>query len=487
MDRRANLLVLWTDEQRADTLACYGNTVIGMPNLDRLARESTVFRNAYCTSPVCTPSRGSVLTGRWPHHHGAIMNNIPLRTDCPTLPELCDPEYATAYIGKWHLGDEIYAQHGWDEWVNVDDQYYHWYAAGRDRADRCPYHHWLLDLGYTPDREDGVFSRDFVASLPEAHSKPKFQADRAIDFIARQGHQPWILSVNVLEPHMPFTGPRNDCYDPATLPVSPNFMVAPGADCLLRTRALAAIQGHRGTASFNPAQEDSIRRCLANYWGLCSQVDHHFGRILEALERQGLYDDTLIVFTSDHGDQMGSHRLLGKGVMFEESARIPLTVKLPGQRQGRVVTNPVSQVDLVPSILEAVGAEVPADLDGVSLLPSLRCGDEPQRDVPLVWHVDDGHDNDNHLDRDNAELAALGSEEAILAALRGETRCLVTPDRWKLVWSMRDEVELYDLDHDPHELTNLGSASAHRGRVAELQARLLSWQAAVGDPTPLPG
>jgi len=119
--RKPNLLVLWTDEQRADTLAVYGNRRIHTPHLNRLATQSFVFRDAYVSQPVCTPSRATVMTGLYPHQCGCTANNIPLRADTPCLPELlADPDYATGYMGKWHLGDEIFAQHGFREWVSIE-------------------------------------------------------------------------------------------------------------------------------------------------------------------------------------------------------------------------------------------------------------------------------------------------------------------------------------------------------------------------------
>ena len=188
------------------------------------------------------------------------MNNIPLGADVPTLVEH-GSDHATHYVGKWHLGDEGFAQHGWDNWVNVDDSYQRYYGPNRDRSVRTPYHHWLLERGYEPDvtvDSGPLFGREFVAHLPECHSKPRFQADEAIRVIESAGSQPWIMSVNLLEPHMPFTGPRNDLYHPDELPVSPNFMVPPDDSCLTRTKLMAGIQSKRGSAGYNPADETSI-------------------------------------------------------------------------------------------------------------------------------------------------------------------------------------------------------------------------------------
>jgi len=475
-----NVLILWTDEQAWDMLGCAGNAHLRTPHLDRLAAESTHFAHAYCASPVCTPSRGTVITGMWPKDHGAVANNVPLREDARSLAELL-PDHRAGYVGKWHLGDEIFPQHGFEVFENVDDSYKGHYSPGRDRSARCPYHHWLVELGYAPDHPDGLFTRGFVAALPEEHSKPRWQADRAIGFIDAAGERPWLLSVNTLEPHMPFTGPRNEHYGPDALPVPPNFLVAPGEDRLLRTRVISRLQGRHGHAGF-AIDEPSLRRCRANYHGLTEQVDAHFGRILDHLRATGAWDDTLIVFTSDHGDQMGSHALLAKTVMYEESARIPWLVKLPGQNEGRVVDAPVSHVDLVPTVLDAVGTGVPGHLPGRSIADACRGDTEPGRDVVLVWHRDEGADNGNRLgEEDAAALADLGTADEMESALRGEHRCLVTPDRWKLIASDAGERELYDLAADPYELANLAGDTTHADRLEDCERRLADWQRTVGD------
>ncbi|MGD8238043.1 MAG: sulfatase-like hydrolase/transferase, partial [Armatimonadota bacterium] len=143
---KPNLLFIWTDEQRADTMAVYGNKKIRVPNLNKLASESYVFQRAYITQPVSTPSRCSVMTGLWPHQSGCVANNIPLRPDTPCLNELvADPEYRTAYMGKWHLGDEIFAQHGFEEWVSMEDGYWKYYREHQDQKLRSSYHHFLIE------------------------------------------------------------------------------------------------------------------------------------------------------------------------------------------------------------------------------------------------------------------------------------------------------------------------------------------------------
>jgi arylsulfatase A-like enzyme len=182
---KPNLVFIWTDEQRADTMLAYGNTKIHTPNLNKLAAESVVFENAYVTQPVCTPNRSAVMTGLWPHTTGCIRNNIPLPPGVPCLSEIVnDADYRTAYMGKWHLGDEIFAQYGFEEWVSIEDFYTDCYSKGRDHSQRSDYHHFLIGKGYQPDNGT-KFSRAFAARRPIEHCKPKFLEIKACDFLRR--------------------------------------------------------------------------------------------------------------------------------------------------------------------------------------------------------------------------------------------------------------------------------------------------------------
>ena len=223
--RKPNLLFIWTDEQRADTMAIYGNKKIHSPNLNKLASESVVFKKAYVSQPVCTPNRSTVMTGLWPHTSGLVANNIPLGKQTKCLPELlADTDYRTAYMGKWHLGDEIFVQHGFDEWVSIEDEYIKHYSKGRDGNARSNYHHFLIEKGYEPDHSGAQrFSRGFAAKLPIEHCKPKFLELNSCDFLKRNRNNPFILHVNFLEPHMPFYGPLDNKHAPEFVDLPDNF------------------------------------------------------------------------------------------------------------------------------------------------------------------------------------------------------------------------------------------------------------------------
>ncbi len=483
---KPNLLFIFTDEQRADTMAAYGNDVIQTPNLNRLSDQCHVFDRTYVTQPVCTPSRASIVTGQWPHTCGLVRNNISLPESTPCLPEMLPRgEYATAYHGKWHLGDEIFAQHGFDEWVSIEDGYGNNYSEGRDRAARSDYDRWVDARGVHPDPTRSI-RRGEAARLPEEHGKPAFLAEESSRFIREHKDHPFCLYVNFLEPHMPFYGPRDDQHDLADIVMPINFDNPPTDDQPLRARFNYRKHRQHGNANRPLRAEADWRRLIANYWGLCSLVDTHVGTILQTLEECGLYDDTIIVYTSDHGDMMGSHRMLAKTVMFEEAVRVPLLVKLPGQSSCTHVERPVSQIDLVPTLLDLMGADVADHLEGESLAPLLdsRPTQEP-RDVFIEWNGTDGLGAKAAGDAPEWQ-AELGTPEQIDAALSTRVRGIVTPDGHKFNCRENGDHELYDLNADPGETRNLATDPSNRDRMRDMLTRIRQWQDDTGDEVALP-
>ncbi len=494
MPENPNLLFLFTDEQAFDTMAAYGNSAIDMPNLNRLAETSTVLRNAYVTQPVCTPSRSTLMTGLYPHTNGCVRNNVPLSMETPCLPEIGDfRDYATGYHGKWHLGDEIYPQHNFHDWVSIDDQYCGHYRHYRSPHDKSTYYHWLREQGVEPNFEsDGwtCYTRDFCARLGEELSKPAYLAGEGERFIRDNAHRPWMLTVNFFEPHMPYFGPRDEQYDPADVTLPEDFDAWPGEDQPAKARALAQFYRMKGHSGLSVADEAGWRRMIANYWGLCSLVDTHVGRILQALEDTGQADNTIVVYTSDHGDMMGSHRLLAKCVQFQRSVRVPLLLRLPGQSNGRTLSDPVSQVDLVPTLLEAMGRRRPDHLQGHSWIPWLTGRDDapPQRDVFIEWNGSDNGAVDPLNRRGVApEMLDVAPPERIVASVCDPVRTVVTSDGWRYTRSTIGEDELYDLNSDPHEMRNLAAEPARADRVADLRARIEAWQERTGDEVAWPG
>jgi arylsulfatase A-like enzyme len=451
-----NLLFLWTDEQRPDTFAAYGNHRFRMPALNRLASESVVFDRNYVTQPVCTPSRASIMTGLWPHQSGCLNNNIALRPATPALPELMGSHgYRTAYMGKWHLGDEVFPQHGFEEWVSIEDGYDKFYGPGRDKDAVSSYHKWLTGLGYKPDGPKH-FTRGWAVHRPVEHCKPAFLSSEASRFILGAGNQPWMLGVNFLEPHMPFYGPYNDLHSAEEAPIPANYpgdTMNPEPEDYRKKRKEYYEKGFGGE---DLKSRPGWQRLNRNYAGLCTQVDQALGRILWALESSGQAENTLVVFTSDHGEMMGAHGLIGKTVMYEEAMRVPLLIRAPFRRHSasRVQRN-TSSIDIVPTVLDLLGRKPAATVSGHSLAPLMSGGAHPEPFVFSQWNTEGGGPN---------------------------ARTVISPEGLKLVLHDKDHSMLLDRRADPLETTNLIHDKTRTADVKRLSNELQRWMRQQRDP-----
>jgi choline-sulfatase len=466
--KRPNLLFLWADQHRGDTIPYAGNTAVKAPNLGRLGEKSFCFTRAYCAQPVCTPSRGAILTGLYPHHHGSVQNNINLNPKVRTIAEYVPPDCATAYYGKWHLGDEIRAQHGFKDWRSIEDGIYRdFYTNKEDLKLRSSYHHYLTGYGFPPDEVEpdtkaALFSRTMAAAMGERFTKVSYIADEAEKFIRNQrGDQPFILSVNSLEPHPPSYGPLNGLHHPADVALSPAFDIPVGPDASkLHRTAYKTL--HKGGYKNHPIDTAAdFRRLRANYSGLISMVDDAYGRVLRALEESGQADNTIVVYASDHGDMMGDHGLMQKSVFYEGATHIPLMIHVPWlSRQQVMLDQPINLVDLMPTLLDLLNVEVPAGIDGQSRAGALR---QPSswaaEDIVIEWHEEKDHSMDG--------------------------RSLRTADNWKLNLFTGDGPELYDLNTDPGELHNLARNPVHGDRIRRMSDQVRAWQERHTDRMPL--
>src|SRR4029077_20686940 len=227
--RKPNLVVFLPDQQRADTIACYGGVKVHAPNLNKLASESVVFRRAYVTHPVCTPSRSSLMTGTWPHRNGCTRNSVALDRRFRVFSELLeDKDYRTAYMGKWHLGQAGFPPRGFGEWISTEQ-------GGR-------YGKFLVSTGLTPDREDGGFSELAISNLPLELSRPKFLEKHACEFIEKHRRDPFLLIVAFVEPHSPYNGPLNDEHLLSEVDLDVTATISPTHNIPLRYRLMREWQ-----------------------------------------------------------------------------------------------------------------------------------------------------------------------------------------------------------------------------------------------------
>ncbi|MXZ03488.1 MAG: sulfatase-like hydrolase/transferase [Chloroflexi bacterium] len=487
---KPNLLFIFSDQQRADTMAAYGNDWIETPGMNRLADTGSVIENCYVSSPICTPSRSTIMTGTWPHTNGAYKNNVPLPDEVDTIVDHIPDDYHKAYFGKWHLGDEIGKRRGFDEWHPIEDLYRVWSDNPDIENEFSPYHHYLISQGYEPNAEVGglrVFSRPFAHDLPEEHTKASYLGREVSKFLERNQDNPFALYVNFLEPHFPYTGPLNDYYDPESIPQSPIFMEDPADTASLMHQLMAqlyktgedraaptAARELRGEAISKPGEEESdLRQIQARYAGLVTLLDRAIEKILNKLDELGLAENTIVVFTSEHGDQLGDHYILHKMVMYEDTVRVPMLIRVPWL-EGRRIPGRYSHIDTVPTLLDLMGFEIPDMLQGESKADVIAGNSTlDDNDVIIAWHG-------RGLDGLTLPMSPLELQRDI------PHRVIITSDGWKLNLAVGDFCELYNLNDDPYETINLFYDEQHGEIALDLARRIRAWQDRNNDRLALP-
>src|ERR1043166_1359300 len=466
-NRKPNLILFLPDQQRADTLACYGGVKVHAPNLNKLASESVVFERTYVTHPVCTPSRSSLMTGTWPHINGCTRNSVPLDGRFRVFPELMqDHDYRTAYIGKWHLGEDGPAARGFQHWISTNDN--------------GDYSNFLISKGIAPDKSNGRFSEVAISNLPIELSRPKFLGKHACDFIEKHHSDPFILVVGFVEPHSPYNSPLNDVNPldevaldlTATLRESENLPLRyrlmrewQQAEALLDRQRLP-IQLFFGTTP------DEYRSIKQRYLGLVTLVDESIGAVLGCLERHGITEHTIVMHTSDHGDSLGAHHLFGKETMFEEAARVPWLIRLPRQTRPKMISHAVSHIDFVPTLLDLLGQPSHSQCAGKSLLPLINDATALANNVFLEWAP-----NRTKVKKGSR----LARRRMIKRALEESTRTVVSPEGWKLCLRDKDLNELYNLRDDPFETRNLFSDAQYASVISRLSGEIQRWQRTSND------
>lgn len=441
-----NFVLIMTDTQGANIIGAYGHPELGTPNIDGLAKTGVRFERAYTTCPLCTPARAGLFSGIYPHTAGAWTNNLPLGDNIKTMGQrFRDRGYRTAYIGKWHLDGHDYFGTGLcpDGW---DPEY--WYDGKR----------YLAELS----EPDITLWRSGLNSLEQlqAHDvQPEFTwahriSDLAVDFLARRSDEPFVLVVSYDEPHHPFTCPP----DYAARFADYAYPVGPAAADPLTDKP--AHQQEWARSDGVHLVKGALRHPL--YFGCNSFVDSEIGRVIDAAHTCA-GEQTYIIFTSDHGDMMGAHGLTGKGpVMYEEITHIPLIIEQPGcLGAGTTNSTLVSHIDLLPTMLELAGLEVPPILEGQSMVPLLHGMEDPKRSVAIEFQ------------RYEIEHDSWGGFQPV--------RCIVS-DRHKLVLNLLHTDELYDLERDPAETRNLIEHPDYAEIRDAIHDQLLGWMYEKRDP-----
>lgn len=482
-----NLVFILPDRLRQDTSAAYGNDWIQSPHMDRMASESFVFEHCYVTQPVCAPARASIMTGLYPPTAGMPRNRLIMPAEVQTVAQMVSDDYKTGYIGKWHLGDEIIKQRGFNEWVSANDYWWPEYTNPDDQKKFSDYHDSLVDEGYEPEQEHPggkTFSMEQRSGMPPAQQMASFLADSAAEFIEQNRDDPFVLYVSSIEPHPPFAGPFDDMYDSATLPVDESFMQSP-VESTLFNRMRAELFADCVRDGISTATEEGMRQLRANYFGNVKLVDDMLGTILGAIDGAGIKDNTIVVFTSEHGDMIGTHGMIEMRTPYEEAAQVPLFIRVPWltDQETRVPGN-FSQIDFLPTFLDLLGQSIPDYLQGESRRGVLE-GSQDLLDNDVVVQHNGVGDRDMAMECDSWVMNDDKLRELNFLNTM-PWRSVITADRWKLNLCAVDQGELYDLNSDPGEFHNLFDKPEYRDRIRRMAARLHLWQAENGDSAPLP-
>lgn len=500
---KPNILLIVTDQHRADHTGFGGNAIVQTPNLDKIASAGTVFDKAYVANPICMPNRSSILTGVVPSAHGVRYNGLPLDSSFETFVRIArDAGYKTSLVGKSHLqnmndGSDIAtalfkngpqrdlwkqtAPEGWDQYeindrhkaerVHIPDDFYGFddLALTVQHSDYCSghYYQWLLEKGAKPETIQGLevaqeysgnWQQVWKTSVPEELYPTTYVAEETVRRIegAAKEDAPFLIQCSFPDPHHPFTPPGKyfGMYDPADIPLPATFdqdhSKSPGF-----FQSMANARGSQvfKMAPFSPT-EDQFRDMAAKEYGMISMIDDAVGKVLSALEKSGQADNTIILFTSDHGDVFGDHGLMLKSAMHYESViRVPLAISGPGINPGRT-TSLASSLDIGSTILDLIGEETLFGVQGSSLRPILNDPAAAIRDQILVEEEQIFPDPDTGR---NFNLRSVVTD----------TCRLTVKSRQPLVG------ELYDFQNDPLETDNIFEDNSACGQKAEMMDRLV--------------
>ena len=451
---RPNILFLMVDEMRWDAMGCERHPIVKTPNLDRLAREGVRFAKTYTVSPVCSPARASVFTGRYAHVHGVTMNGIPAHNGEIFLPSILRHHgYHTAICGKLHYTPMRF-DYGFDQF---------WSFSSEGPTPELGYNEFLRKKHGSPAKwpkvpgtcpwPDDPLGQDVgLFKYPKEDFETDWLTSRSIDYLRsrKDKPQPWFLFTSFLKPHSPSveTEPYFHMYKPEDMPVP---KLPPNAHEIRNAQRPRQRRQHVD-------DERMMRVMSAVYYGMISHVDEQVGRLLAELERLGMADNTLILFTADHGNMLGDHGRWFKGVQYEGSAHIPLLWKGPKgspENSGRVVSKVVENTDLMPSILQAVDLPVPDGVQGRSFR-KLALGKDPS------W------------------------KDRCFSQLRSG---MYLEEGWKLIDNLDGSgpYELYDLRNDPKEERNLAGDTKQGERSGHFTRQLAAWRAEKPAPVRIAG
>jgi len=435
--KKPNLLIVHTDEHHFRTLGCYGGRIVKTPNIDWLASHGALCTSFYATTPVCSPSRSAFVSGRYPQNTPVVTNNIPLDDRVVTFAEILRREgYATGYAGKWHLDGPGKPQWAPERKFGFEDNRFMFNRGHWKQMEDTPSGPRVMARG----KKGPTYS---VEGADENSFTTDWLATKAIDFIKAHQDGPFCYMVSIPDPHGPNTvrPPYDTMFADVDVPIP-------------STLHKTDEQTPKWAPKDKAVTERNLRRIMPPYYGMVKCIDDNVGRILETLRRCDLIENTVVVFTADHGDLCGEHGRLNKGVPYEGSAKIPFVIYYPEKiKPGTVVNQALSCVDFLPTVISLMGFKT--------------AGEEEGRDASALF------------------TGKAPSDWKDIAFVRGTSRagwlCAVT-DQYKLVYSPQDRPWLFDLMKDPNELTNVYDDPKYQEVVKRLTGELIAYCKEHHDP-----
>lgn len=492
-----NVLLITADQWRHECLSALGHPMVRTPVLDGLAQEAVMFLNHFTQCTPCGPSRASMLTGQYLMNHRSVRNGTPLdRRFTNVALEMRRAGYDSALIGYTDTSldprDHDPADPLLTSWSGDLPGFRQLVPGSQTEA---AWVRWLVGLGYEiPANSFEMYLGDPAKGdpargpyhaptrYPTDHGDTAFHTDRAIDYIAAQGRRPWFLHLSLLRPHPPWfaAAPYNDMYDAEYVPPTigqpdpaTEAAIHPHIDFALHHSA--RDEGHPDSVITGDALVQ--RQCRATYYGMITETDHHIGRLFNALKARGVWDKTLVIFTTDHGEQLWDHWCLGKQVPFDQSFHIPLIVRAPGgiddTPRGLRVEAFTEAVDIMPTILTAVGRPVPQQCDGHSLKPFID-GSCLGDGAPAGWR------DAAHWELDFRDTRSGRAEQDLRLDIDSCNLTVIRDRKWKYVHYADLPALLFDIAADPEETENLAADPGHAPVVRDMAQRMLSWRMRYG-------
>jgi arylsulfatase A-like enzyme len=487
MPATKNVLLIVVDQWRGLMLPKLGADYLKLPNLDRLCAEGVTFRNHFTQAVPCGPARASLLTGQYMMNHRAVQNTIPLDARFTNLAhELRRGGYDPALVGYttttpdprttspqdprfFVLGDIMDGFHPVGAFENRD-AYFGWVASQGFELPSVREEIWLPQGG----AGSGATSR--AACIPKELSDTAWFTENGLAYLRGHAGRPWFLHLGYYRPHPPFIAPApyNAMYRPEDMP-RPVRAASPAEEAKQNALLGYYVNNVKQASFFQDGQglgsamsEDEVAQLRATYCGLMSEIDDHLGRVFDYLKATGQWDDTLIVFTCDHGEQLGDHHLLGKIGYFDESYRIPMIVRDPrpeaNTTRGTIVERFTETIDTMPTILDWLGLPVPRQCDGRSLLPFFA------GDTPADWR------REVHYEFDFRDLHYSQPESALGVAMDKCGLAVVQDEAFKYVHFAALPPLFFDLRNDPGQFVNRAGDPAYAARMGEYAARMLDWR-----------